>query len=31
LTDLSANDEFIKNLGKTIPRGSSALFFRIKR
>lgn len=27
LSDYGINDEFIKNLGKTIPRGTSALFF----
>jgi uncharacterized membrane protein len=31
MTDYGINDEFIKNLGKTIPRGSSALFFLVKR
>jgi uncharacterized membrane protein len=29
--DYGINDEFIKNLGKTIPKGSSALFVLIKR
>ena len=27
LSDYGINDEFIKDLGKTIPRGTSALFF----
>jgi uncharacterized membrane protein len=31
LADYGINDEFIKNLGKTIPKGSSALFMLIKR
>lgn len=31
LADYGINDEFIKNLGKTIPKGSSALFTLIKR
>ena len=31
LADYGINDEFIKNLGKTIPKGSSALFALIKR
>ena len=31
LADYGINDEFIKNLGKTIPKGSSALFVLIKR
>src|SRR5262245_4832218 len=31
LTDYGINDEFIKDLGKTIPKGSSALFMLIKR
>ena len=31
MTDYGINDEFIKNLGKTIPKGSSALFLLIKR
>jgi len=31
MTDYGINDEFIKDLGKTIPRGSSALFFLVKR
>lgn len=31
LADYGINDEFIKNLGKTIPKGSSALFLLIKR
>ena len=30
LADYGINDEFIKNLGKTIPKGSSALFALIK-
>src|SRR5262245_6069371 len=30
LADYGINDEFIKNLGKTIPKGSSALFTLIK-
>ena len=29
--DYSINDEFIKSLGKTIPKGSSALFFLVRR
>src|SRR5215510_2369960 len=31
LSDYGINDEFIKNLGKTIPRDSSALFVLVKR
>lgn len=31
LADYGINDEFIKELGKTIPRGSSALFFLVRR
>lgn len=31
LADYGINDDFIKNLGKTIPKGSSALFMLIKR
>jgi uncharacterized membrane protein len=31
LADYGINDQFIKDLGKTIPRGSSALFLLIKR
>jgi uncharacterized membrane protein len=31
LADHGINDEFVKNLGKTIPKGSSALFFLVKR
>ena len=31
LADYGINDQFIKNLGKTIPKGSSALFMLIKR
>lgn len=31
LTDYGINDEFISQLGKTIPRGSSALFLLIRR
>ena len=30
MSDYGINDEFIKNLGKTIPKGSSALFMLIK-
>ncbi len=30
LSDYGINDDFIKNLGKTIPKGSSALFMLIK-
>jgi uncharacterized membrane protein len=30
LADYGINDEFIKNLGKTIPKGTSALFALIK-
>jgi len=30
MADYGINDEFIKNLGKTIPKGSSALFALIK-
>lgn len=29
--DYGINDEFIKSLGKTIPKGSSALFFLVRR
>jgi len=31
MRDYGINDQFIKNLGKTIPKGSSALFLPIKR
>lgn len=31
MADYGINDEFIKNLGKTIPKGSSALFMLIRR
>ena len=31
MSDYGINDEFIKNLGKTIPKGSSALFLLIRR
>jgi uncharacterized membrane protein len=31
LADYGINDEFIKNLGKTIPKGSSALFILVRR
>jgi len=31
MADYGINDEFIKSLGKTIPRGSSALFLLIRR
>jgi uncharacterized membrane protein len=31
LTDYGINDDFIKNVGKTIPKGSSALFLLIGR
>src|SRR5215472_1800663 len=31
MADYGINDDFIKNLGKTIPRGSSALFLLIRR
>jgi uncharacterized membrane protein len=31
LADYGINDQFIKDLGKTIPKGSSALFMLIKR
>ena len=31
MADYGINDEFIKNLGKTIPKGSSALFLLIRR
>jgi uncharacterized membrane protein len=31
MADYGINDEFIKNLGKTIPKGSSALFVLIRR
>jgi uncharacterized membrane protein len=31
MADYGINDEFIKNLGRTIPKGSSALFLLIKR
>jgi uncharacterized membrane protein len=30
MADYGINDDFIKNLGKTIPKGSSALFMLIK-
>ena len=30
MADYGINDEFIKNLGKTIPKGSSALFVLVK-
>jgi uncharacterized membrane protein len=30
MADYGINDEFIKNLGSTIPRGSSALFILVK-
>jgi uncharacterized membrane protein len=30
MADYGINDDFIKNLGKTIPKGSSALFVLIK-
>ncbi len=30
LADYGINDEFIKSLGETIPKGSSALFLLIK-
>jgi uncharacterized membrane protein len=30
LADYGINDEFIKNLGKTIPKGSSALFVLVR-
>ena len=30
MTDYGINDEFIKDLGRTIPKGSSALFMLIK-
>ena len=30
LADYGINDDFVKNLGKTIPKGSSALFMLIK-
>jgi uncharacterized membrane protein len=30
MADYGINDEFIKNLGNTIPRGSSALFILVK-
>jgi uncharacterized membrane protein len=31
LADYGINDDFIENLGKTIPKGSSALFLLIRR
>jgi uncharacterized membrane protein len=31
MADYGINDQFIKDLGKTIPKGSSALFLLIKR
>jgi uncharacterized membrane protein len=31
LADYGINDDFIKNLGKTIPQGSSALFILVRR
>jgi uncharacterized membrane protein len=31
MADYGINDQFIQNLGKTIPKGSSALFLLIKR
>src|SRR5215469_11725298 len=31
MADYGINDDFIKSLGKTIPRGSSALFLLIRR
>jgi uncharacterized membrane protein len=31
MADHGINDDFIKSLGKTIPRGSSALFFLVRR
>jgi uncharacterized membrane protein len=31
MADYGINDEFIKELGKTIPRGSSALFFLVRK
>jgi len=31
MSDYGINDEFIKNLGKTIPKGSSALFVLVRR
>lgn len=31
MADYGINDQFIRNLGKTIPKGSSALFLLIKR
>jgi uncharacterized membrane protein len=31
MADYGINDEFIKNLGKTIPKGSSALFFLVRK
>ena len=31
LSDYGINDEFMKNLGKTIPRGTSALFFLVRK
>jgi uncharacterized membrane protein len=31
LADHGIDDEFVKNLGKTIPKGSSALFFLVRR
>jgi uncharacterized membrane protein len=31
MADYGINDEFIKSLGQTIPKGSSALFFLVRR
>jgi uncharacterized membrane protein len=31
MADYGINDEFIRNLGKTIPKDSSALFFLVRR
>jgi uncharacterized membrane protein len=31
LADHGIDDEFVKKLGKTIPKGSSALFFLVRR
>jgi uncharacterized membrane protein len=31
MSDYGINDDFIKSLGKTIPKGSSALFLLIRR
>jgi uncharacterized membrane protein len=31
MADYGINDEFIRNLGKTIPKGSSALFFLVRK